>query len=317
MAVVYPEPLHRIHSLAVAVKSIIPFGRCPIHRNEPYFPFFIIGSGRSGNTLLRRILASHPSYHIPPETYVLGAITKKYWTVAHMDWNDIVPFIYSFFQFHDEFETFGVENLAELVRTVRRLEEPRRSLALIINAFYEWHAQQHGISFERWGDKTPLNVYVLKRLHNVFPKAQFIHIVRDGGDVVASYLEAGIYQSAEEAAWRWRRAVGLCRRFGKANARSYLEVRYEDLVTEPRHTVSRICAFLGTPFDERMLDPPGDAAWLGDVPRRERHREVFKPISADKIGKGRKALSAEQKRLVSAIIARQLVEFGYADLRGS
>jgi protein-tyrosine sulfotransferase len=313
----FPEYLHKGYAFATNLKFLVPFARYPIHRNEPYYPFFIIGSGRSGNTLLRRILASHASYHIPPETYVLGAITKKYWQVAHMDWNDIVPFIYSFFQFHEEFETFDVKNLSELVRTVQRAEQNQRSLAFIINAFYGWHAQQHGMSFERWGDKTPLNVYALKRLHKVFPKAQFIHIVRDGSDVVASYLEAGIYQSAEEAAWRWRTTVGLCRRFGEANPRSYLEVRYEDLVTEPRRTVAGICAFLGTTYDDRMLELPDNAAQLGDVPRRQRHREVLKPISADNIGKGRKALSEEQKRLVNAIIARQMAELGYAALRNS
>ena len=315
MTKLFPEYVHRAHAFATNLKSLVPFTGYPIHRNEPYNPFFIIGSGRSGNTLLRRILASHPSYHIPPETYVLGTICKRYWQIAHMDWNDIVPFIYSYFQFHEEFETFDVGTLSELVRTVQSADTGRRSLAFIINAFYEWHARQRGISAERWGDKTPLNVYALKRLHRVFPKAQFVHIVRDGGDVVASYLEAGIYQSAEEAAWRWRTAVGLCRRFGKANARSYLEVRYEDLVTEPHGTVVRICAFLGTPFDERMLGLPGDAARLGDVPRRERHSEVLKPISADKIGKGRGLLSAEQKRRVDGIIAKQMAELGYADLR--
>jgi protein-tyrosine sulfotransferase len=231
-----------------------------------------------------------------------------------MDWKDIVHFIYSHFQFHKEFATFDIEDLSELVRTVQGVEQNQRSLAFIINAFYEWHAQQHGIQFKRWGDKTPLNVYVLKRIHKVFPKAQFIHIVRDGCDVVASYLEARMYQSAEEAAWRWRTAVGLCRRFGKANARSYLEIRYEDLVTEPQQTVAGICAFLGTPFDERVLQPPEDPARLGDVPRRQRHSEVLKPISTDQIGKGRKALSEEQKRLVNAIIARQMADLGYADL---
>jgi protein-tyrosine sulfotransferase len=314
---IFPEYVHKGYAIATSLKCLLPFTRYPVHKNEPYNPFFIVGSGRSGNTLLRRILASHGSYHIPPETYVLGAVITRYWQVSHMDWDDIVPFMYSFFQFHEEFETFEVKNLSELVRTVRRAEQNQRSLAFIINAFYEWHARQHGIAFKRWGDKTPLNVYALKRLHKVFPNAQFIHIVRDGGDVVASYLEAGIYQSAEEAAWRWRTAVSLCRQFGQANPGSYLEVRYEDLVTEPRETVGRICAFLGTPFDERMLELSEDTARLGDVPRREHHSEVLKPISADRIGKGRKALSEEQKRLVSAIIAKQLAELGYADLRAS
>jgi protein-tyrosine sulfotransferase len=168
VATVYPESLHRMHTLAVAVKSIVPFGRYPIHRNEPYSPFFIIGAGRSGNTLLRRVLTAHPALHIPPETYVLGKIAKKFRQVSHMDWSDIVLFIYAFFQFHEEFETFDMD-LSELVRTVRSVKQNQRSLAFIINAFYEWHAQQLGIIFQRWGDKTPLNVYALNRIQRSFP----------------------------------------------------------------------------------------------------------------------------------------------------
>ena len=308
-----PEYAHRIHAFALNLKALVPFARYPIHRNEAYRPFFIIGSGRSGNTLLRRILNAHPSFHIPPETYVLGIVVKRYWQVAHMEWKDIVHFVYSSFQFHEEFEMFDIANLPELVRQVQSVEHNRRSLAFILNAFYEWHAQQHGIQFERWGDKTPINAFALRRIHKVFPNAQFIHIVRDGCDAVASYLEAGIYQSVEQAAWRWRSAVGSCRRFGKANARSYLEIRYEDLVTEPRQTVMAVCSFLGAPFDERALQPPEDPARLGDVPRRQRHSEVLKPISASKIGKGRKALSTDQKKLISMIIGRQMAELGYAD----
>jgi protein-tyrosine sulfotransferase len=137
--------------------------------------------------------------------------------------------------------------------------------------------------------------------------------VRDGCDVVASYLDAGLYRSAEEAGWRWRTAVDLCRRFGKAHRRAYLEVRYEDLVTQPHQTLAEICAFLSVGFDERMLGLPEDVERLGDVPRRQRHSEVPKPISADKIGKGRRALPEDHKRRIAAIIGAQMAELGYAD----
>jgi protein-tyrosine sulfotransferase len=256
LATGYPEFVHRIHDFTVAVRSLAPFAHCPLQRNEPYRPFFIIGAGRSGNTLLRRVLTAHPAFHIPPETYVLPRIVKRFRRVSHMEWADIIHFIYAFFQFHEEFETFDVRNLSDLVHRVASVDKKKRSLAFIINAFYEWHAQQHGLSFERWGDKTPLNVFGLKRIHQVFPKAQFIHIVRDGCDVVASHLEAGICDHAEEAARRWRTAVGLCQSFGRAHPHACLEVRYEDFVTGPQETTAAICAFLGVAFDECMLECP-------------------------------------------------------------
>ena len=64
--------------------SILIKGR-PLHSTVRYMPFFIIGSGRSGNTLLRTILETHPEVHIPPETYVIGKVNKPGEFAINMD----------------------------------------------------------------------------------------------------------------------------------------------------------------------------------------------------------------------------------------
>ena len=53
-------------------RRIVTGQRVPLNRDEGYRPFFIVGSGRSGNTLMRRVLQTSPELHIPPETFVLG-----------------------------------------------------------------------------------------------------------------------------------------------------------------------------------------------------------------------------------------------------
>ena len=40
----------------------------PLHGRDRYRPFFIVGSGRCGSTLLRAMLEAHPDVHVPPES---------------------------------------------------------------------------------------------------------------------------------------------------------------------------------------------------------------------------------------------------------
>jgi len=76
-------------------KLLIPFIGLPLNRGELINPFFIIGSGRSGNTLLRRVLFNHSKLHIPPETLVLGHVIKLFNIHRNMAWKDIVYLIFS------------------------------------------------------------------------------------------------------------------------------------------------------------------------------------------------------------------------------
>ena len=53
-------------------------------------PFFIIGSGRSGNTLLRTILTGNSDLSIPPESYRLPFAIKRFHIHNNRDWKEIV-----------------------------------------------------------------------------------------------------------------------------------------------------------------------------------------------------------------------------------
>ena len=297
--------------MSVSIKALFPFWRYPLHRHEGYRPFFIIGSGRSGNTLLRRILNNHSSLYIPSETYVLGSAIKVYRQTAHMKWNYIVSLVYSLFQFHPEVKAFQVDTLFKLVENVKTAPREKRSLAYLINSFYQWHAKEIGVGYDRWGDKTPINVFALERIYHVFPDAQFIHIIRDGCDVVASYLVSGIYSELDAAAWRWRTSVNLSRRFGKNHPRAYLEIRYEDLVTNTRNTVETVCKFLGVKFEENMLLCKDNLPVNDDMRIRAHLQDVLKPITLVNIGKGHKQLTKEQKELLDRMIRNDLENLGY------
>src|SRR5215204_558893 len=74
--------------------------RTPIHRGEGFSPFFIVGSGRCGTTLLRRILEADPTVHIPPENWVFQTMVRAYRKGSRaLLWNDLVNLVLSTFEY--------------------------------------------------------------------------------------------------------------------------------------------------------------------------------------------------------------------------
>lgn len=289
----------------------IPFFSYPLKGVDVNLnPFFIVGSGRSGNTLLRRILLSHSELYIPPETYVLGISIKTYRRYNHIFWYDLVHLIYSLFEFHPEFKTFE-SSLGPLANKIAYAPVSSRNLAYILDSFYRYQAETKGFSPSRWGDKTPLNVYDLGIIRDVFPAAQFIHIVRDGCDVVESYLRSGIYEDLASAGQRWSTSVTAYTDFSRKFPASCFEVRYEDLVLKPEETVRGVCDFLKIEFEPSMLGSENLSSQMGDVSLHDHHQRVSGKITTSRIGTGRETLTMEQKRALGQIIDPQLVELGY------
>jgi protein-tyrosine sulfotransferase len=280
----------------------VPFkNRYKISVNENYSPFFIIGSGRSGNTLLRRILNNHSELFIPPETFVLGSVINTFKVYNLVKWEEIVALVFSKFEMHPEFETFGITSLTGLQQDMIQLPVEDRSLDNLLNSFYLFYAKQHGIKKYRWGDKTPLNVFFLNQIAQVFPRAKYIHIIRNPYDSIYSYVDSKIYKTYKDATKRWLNAVVLSRKFGKRRS-DYFEIYYENLVSDPENEMMKLCKFLSVDFEKKMIAESED--YLGDVNLRKHHANVLKSINTNSIGKGIKNLDGHDKETIDKILKR-------------
>lgn len=313
-AKMWPESVLTIFDYLLPLKRSNPFSGYPIHKDEKFQPFFIIGAPRSGNTLLRRLLYAHPDIHIPPETYVLGKTIRLYRQYNKMNWPDLVHFTLAQFEFYQEFETFGV-SLRPLVQRLIVVPENKRSLACILNAIYQYHAEMTGKICQRWGDKTPLNTFFLERIFSVFPDGQFINIIRDGVDVVASCLQSGLFPSIESATNRWLGAIKKAEEFNQKHPTQFTTIRYEFLVQNPPEAVQHVCSFLnikcGSDILDTMINSQHLAQKMGDVKMRSHHTAVQDRISLDSIGKGRRQLSSSQKQFLQQEISHKLIKLGY------
>jgi Sulfotransferase family len=285
---------------------------------------FVVGAARSGTTLLRLMLDAHPELAVPPETHFLPELVKA-----------------------SKAPGATAEGLADLVVTHRRWsdfgldpDDLRRRFARLrpfavgdaIRAFYAAYAERQGKP--RWGDKTPAYARRMRLIERHLPEAHFVHLMRDGRDVRLSQISFGSDPPRPgKHARRWKRRIRSTRRDG-AQVDHYLEVRYEDLVTEPERHLRRICDFVELDFDSAMLayhqeadarlremarDLPAGEELLPDQSRRaetseERlamHALTREPPRADRVERWREAMSDADRAEFERVAGDLLHDLGY------
>src|SRR5690606_26186015 len=85
----------------------------------------------------------------------------------------------------------------------------------------------------RWCEKTPRYTVIADLIAELFEDAKFLHVIRNGLDVVASHRDRWGWRSAYGAIDDWRTLVSKARRFGEqVGSERYLELRYEALVAD-------------------------------------------------------------------------------------
>lgn len=212
-------------------------------------PIFIVGCHRSGKTLLRLMLDSHPLVAVPPEShFITQAYFRRRDLVGGAGFVSVDRFL-GLLEHHRHFLDWGLplEEVGAQLRRNQRLTLPRA-----LATPFEVYAARHGK--ERWGDKTPMYVRHIPVLASLFPGAQFIHLIRDGRDVLASTGARGYVPDVWSTAYHWWSMVTSGKRGGALIPGRYLEIRYERFVEEPEKTLRQICDLVGLEFDRAMLD---------------------------------------------------------------
>lgn len=223
---------------------------------NPYM--FVVGAARSGTTLLQRMLDAHPQLAVVNETYWLP---RKYrertgLTRQGMVTEALLPLLLASSKFaRMGFDEGDLEQLLAEMRPVRYED--------FVARVFDLYAERAGKPLA--GDKTPGYVRRIERVHELWPEARFVHIVRDPRDVCLSMLDwrSGERTAGQYGTWSmdpvvstalyWRYSVAAGREAGAAIGESlYHEVRYEDLVANPTRELQRICGFLALPYNSSM-----------------------------------------------------------------
>lgn len=271
-------------------------------------PMFIVGSGRSGTTLLRSMLVAGGDVAIPPESYVIHTAVRRYIATQFLGWPDCARLVVALFESGAEFHLWET-NLYPAHRSVLSLSAKERSLARIIDEVFQCYARQHFPEAIIWGDQSPLNTLHLPWVFRAFPRAKYLHLLRDGRDAIASMVERG--RSIEAATRRWKRSVEQVLALQpRLDDDQFLEARYEDLVSEPADTLQSICSFIGVSYKASMLD-----FWkLPTTVEHEHykhHHNLARPLFTDSIGRWTERLSSSQQAYVCSRVTGLLEHLGY------
>lgn len=266
-------------------------------------PFFIVGSPRSGTTLLRFILSSHSRIYIPDETGFVPFLRKPpHENLSLSEVQEVLARIGRLNRFWD-----GMVN--DLDAFYAALPQP--TLANLLDGLFQQRIVPHGAT--RWGDKTPLYVRYVPTIRALFPQAKFIHMIRDGRDATLSAFKKWGHEKAymdhTYLLINWRRNVEAGWQAQKLLGADYLEVRYEELVSEAETAVSRICTFLDEPFESTMVDQTGLAQQVGGG--IDAHVEVQKPINRNSIGRWQQEMTRFQQKQANKLIGPTLQKAGY------
>jgi Sulfotransferase family len=266
-------------------------------------PLLLLGVSRSGTTLLRVVLDRSAGIAIPDESFFVPLLARRHGrrirAEAFLDDLRRLPTVAAW--------GLSADDVAPRIADGMDTGDA-------IAAIFETYAEREGKP--RWGDKTPMYMRHLSLLERLFPTAQYVHLIRDGRDAATSFLQmpTGTYtrtwahpDTPAEFACLWRTEVADARELGRrVGAERYLEVRYEELASEPERVVREICDFAALPFAPSMLEYVGSV----DVSAKPHQQRLLQAPTA-RVRDWRTELTGEDVRAFERVAGDLLAELGY------
>lgn len=238
-------------------------------------PVFLVGSERSGSTLLRLMLDHHPDIAFNLESEFL--VTRISDDGVFPEMEDYRTWLEQDRVFrHSRFSIDGSLDYAGLVNDFL-MQKKKRDDKQVVGATVH---------------------YQFGKLRLIWPDAKYIYLYRDGRDVARSVVQMGWAGNPYVAADWWleaEREWEVLR--GRIPGDKWVEVRYEELIGNPQTELMKICGFIGTAYSDRMFDYTKNSSYAMPDPKLNYQ--------------WRKKMSRKDLRLIEAKIGSQLTRRGY------
>lgn len=218
--------------------------------------FFIIGTGRSGTTLLAQVMNAHSRVCVPHELQIVFEYSDNGARLAEIFdyWKNLKFRAHDYIELIEERCPYNFQDYYDYRAFFNRLHYPILSLRWLLRTLYADIACSQGKTI--FAEQTPWYGQNIGLLNRLFPRAKFVHVLRDGRDVAISYARTpwwhkDVHLNLE----RWEREVNKIELDGaRLLGRRMLTLRYEDFVSSPEQLANAVCVFLGIPFEKTMLD---------------------------------------------------------------
>jgi len=288
---------------------------------------FIMAMGRSGTTLLQTMLDAHENIVAPFESRFLLHFKNKYQKTNH--WTEKTKNTF--------FEDVTNEQKISLFWDLNKSVLKNYLNILPQNASYTTACKMVYLSnnsiFKKGKplciiDKNPVYSWLIPLVLNLFPDANFIHLIRDARGCVNSFLKfrKGIEKKSAQS---WNTANYYIESFKKERTELFFTLRYEDLLKDPTTYLSDLCHFLNLDFQKQMCTYYKEVnasieTYLNASTDRETlrlrkkgfeliHNNISKPINPSRIDSWKNKLSPKQIDTISNASAYYLSKYGYLE----
>ncbi|MEG4489066.1 sulfotransferase [Microcoleus sp. D2_18a_B4] len=253
---------------------------------------FLVGSPRSGTTMLQSLLAAHPEVISFPESKFFHYLLYKKFVG----------------KFPGRMEAFFKDeiNRHELLQDFDNSQTVATKVSWFVGVLDGLAAEQNK---SIWLEKTPEHIYFIEDIQRFLPDAKFIHILRNSMDTIASLHEAtrnshdlwGPGWDLNHCIHRWKEAMLISHKYAKKS--NHILVKYEEILENKVKKLEELCDFMGIEYDERMLEFYQEkAAHLSlNLPW---HQGIDREVKSNKVHKYHKIFKSNEIRYILDKIKR-------------
>jgi len=277
-------------------------------KDRKHAPVFVLGSPRSGTTLLYDMLLSAGGFAVYlAESNVFNLLVPRFGDLTSRAnrerlleaWLD-----------SKLFRASGLD--AELIR--QRILQDCHSGGDFLRIVMGEICTLQGV--RRWAENSPEGMLYLPLIKQLIPEALVIHIIRDGRDVATSlgrlrYVRAFPWETRHSLMgcglyWEW--IVQQGRSFGRSAGADYMEIHFEDLLAHPEETLGQVSRFVDHPLDYELIR----SVAYGTVSKPNTSFRAEAPnIEFNPVGRWKKSFSQEQLLRLEQLVGQTLQELGY------
>ncbi|MEG4339084.1 sulfotransferase [Microcoleus sp. D3_18_C2] len=253
---------------------------------------FLVGSPRSGTTMLQSLLAAHPEVISFPES-------KFFHYLLYKKFAGKLPGRMEAF-FKDEI------NRPELLQGFDDSQTVATKVSWFVGVLDGLAAEQNK---SIWLEKTPEHIYFIEDIQRFLPDAKFIHILRNSMDTIASLHEAtrnshdlwGPGWDLNHCIHRWKEAMLISHKYAKNS--NHILVKYEEILDNKVKKLEKLCQFMEIEYDDKMLEFYQEkAAHLSlNLPW---HQGIDREVKSNKVHKYHKIFNDQEIRYILDKIKR-------------
>ena len=236
-------------------------------------PVFVVGSSRSGTTMVGRVLNQHPSVRTFPELHFFEQMCDSESLGRELSIDDATALMDRLIgTMENGFLHYrhGGQYLEQARKWVQDMSGVLTAHEVYL-AFLGHYAISVGAAYAC--DQTPRNVYYISDILRAYPDARIIAMVRDPRAVLISQknkwkrkflgasripfresLRSYINYHPYTITRLWAASLSAAERY-REDSRVML-IKYEDIVTKPEEVIGSMCRFLGLPYTNKMLEVP-------------------------------------------------------------